>query len=127
MDFSKKAVRPMSILRLENIVAPDVNGIFKGDDAIVEVSLLLPDWEAAALEWLACSRGLTVAQVLRSLVWDLLAGPADPRNRDGHEPAREFLSVRRVASQHCDQTAQVVSGIAHRRPADSGHSTETPS
>jgi hypothetical protein len=97
MDFSKKAVRPMSMNRLGSLETPDVHGIFQGHDAIVEVSLLLPDWEAAALERLACSRGLTVGQVLRSLVWNLLAGPAGLPNRDGDEKALEFRCVKRAA------------------------------
>jgi hypothetical protein len=111
----------------ENIVAPDVNGIFKGDDAIVEVSLLLPGWEAAALERFARNRNLTVGQVLRSLIWDCLAGSPDLHSGGEREPAREFLSMKRAAWQRCHETAQAVSGFAHGRAADSCHSPETPS
>lgn len=105
MDFSKKAVGPMSLSRLESMVAPYANGTFEGNDPIVEVSLLLPDWEAAALERLACSRGLTVGQVLRSLVWDLLAGMADLHNGAG--------SMKPGAAPRCHETAQGLSGFAH--------------
>jgi hypothetical protein len=42
------------------------------DDAVVEVSLLLPGWQASALESAAHDRGLTAAEMVRSLLRDFL-------------------------------------------------------
>jgi hypothetical protein len=41
---------------------------------VVELALLLPSWQATALEAAARSRGLTTAQMLRRLVRDFLPG-----------------------------------------------------
>jgi hypothetical protein len=43
------------------------------DDAVVEVSLLLPGWQVSALESAAHDRGLTAAEMVRSLLRDFLA------------------------------------------------------
>ena len=43
------------------------------DDEVVEVSLLLPGWQASALESAAHDRGLTAAEMVRSLLRDFLA------------------------------------------------------
>jgi hypothetical protein len=43
------------------------------EDEVVEVSLLLPGWQAAALESAAHARGLTAAEVVRFLLRDFLA------------------------------------------------------
>jgi hypothetical protein len=48
------------------------------DEEMAEVSLLLPVWQAAALERLARTRGLTVGHLLRLLIQDYLACPTDP-------------------------------------------------
>jgi hypothetical protein len=45
------------------------------EDEVVEVSLLLPGWQASALESAAHDRGLTAAEMVRSLLRDFLAGP----------------------------------------------------
>jgi hypothetical protein len=42
-------------------------------DEVVEVSLLLPGWQASALERAAHDRGLTAAEMVRSLLRDFLA------------------------------------------------------
>jgi hypothetical protein len=43
------------------------------EDEVVEVSLLLPGWQASALERAAHARGLTAAEMVRSLLRDFLA------------------------------------------------------
>jgi hypothetical protein len=43
------------------------------DEDMAELSLLLPGWQAAALERAARSSGLTTGQMLRRLVRDFLA------------------------------------------------------
>jgi hypothetical protein len=43
------------------------------EDEVVEVSLLLPGWQASALESAAFDRGLTAAEMVRSLLRDFLA------------------------------------------------------
>jgi hypothetical protein len=78
MDFGKKAIQP-SAMRLRDKVALDLDAVLQGDDAIAELSLLLPSWEAKALERVASSHGLTVGQALRSMVRDFLSGPSGIR------------------------------------------------
>jgi hypothetical protein len=66
------------------------------DGEVIEVSLLLPAWQMAALERCASSRGLTLGQLLRLLIRDHLtcqpdpAAPGDPgrpASRPGPAPA----------------------------------------
>jgi hypothetical protein len=45
---------------------------------VVEVALLLPSGQAAALERVAHRRGLTLGQLVRRLVRDCLAGAGRP-------------------------------------------------
>jgi hypothetical protein len=56
----------------------DVNpsGCFPARGGVVELALLLPGGQAAALEEAAYRQGRTVAQVLRSLVREYLTAPA---------------------------------------------------
>jgi hypothetical protein len=49
------------------------------DEKIAELSLLLPGREAAKLERIAASRGLTVAGLIRRLIQDYLDGRSGPR------------------------------------------------
>ncbi len=49
------------------------------DEQLAEVSWLLPGWQAAQLEQLACSRGLTLGRFLRLLIGDYLLGESGPR------------------------------------------------
>jgi hypothetical protein len=42
------------------------------DTEVAELSLLLPGWQAAALEEAARSRGMTAGQILRVLIYDFL-------------------------------------------------------
>jgi hypothetical protein len=48
------------------------------EEEVVEVSLLLPRWQAVALERLAWSRGLPLGQIVRRLIAELVAGPESP-------------------------------------------------
>jgi len=45
---------------------------FPDVDGVVEVPLLLPDWQAEALEALAHARGLTAAELVRLLLTEFL-------------------------------------------------------
>jgi hypothetical protein len=49
------------------------------DGDIVELDLLLPGWQASALEAIARSRGLTTGQMIRSLIEEFFAKFAQPR------------------------------------------------
>jgi len=44
------------------------------DRDVVEIPLLLPGWQVAALATAAQDRGLTAGQMLRSLLHDFIAG-----------------------------------------------------
>ena len=48
------------------------------EDEVVEVSLLLPGWQVAALESAAHDGGLTAAEMVRSLVHDFLTDQDRP-------------------------------------------------
>jgi hypothetical protein len=45
---------------------------------VVEVSLLLPGWQVAALESVAEQRGLTAATVVRNLIREFIAARLSP-------------------------------------------------
>jgi len=47
------------------------------DDEVVEVSLLLPGWQVTALESAAHDRGLTAAEMVRTLVRDFIGDQGD--------------------------------------------------
>jgi hypothetical protein len=59
------------------------------DEEMAELSLLLPGWQAAEMERLAHSRGLTLGQLIRLLIRDYLTD----RARSGP------ISKQRVGSQ----------------------------
>jgi hypothetical protein len=46
------------------------------EDEVVEVSLLLPGWQVTALERAAHDRGLTAAEMVRSLLRDFITDQA---------------------------------------------------
>jgi hypothetical protein len=52
---------------------------FLAKEGIVELALLLPDWEAAALEEAAHRRGLTAGQLIRRLIQDYFGKFVQPR------------------------------------------------
>jgi hypothetical protein len=45
----------------------------RSDHEVVELQLLLPRWQAAALEAAAQSRGMTTGQILRRVITDLFS------------------------------------------------------
>ena len=52
----------------------------RSDHEVVELQLLLPRWQAAALEAAARSRGMTTGQLLRRVITDLFVDtPPDRR------------------------------------------------
>ena len=44
------------------------NGHFSATEGVVEIPLLLPEWQVEALEDLAHARGLTAAEMVRQLL-----------------------------------------------------------
>jgi hypothetical protein len=70
----------MSALRPDIVVGRN-EGTSSSPGGIVEVALLLPDWQMAALERAAHLRGLTTGQMTRRLIRDFLSsapGPEEP-------------------------------------------------
>ena len=57
---------------------PGVSELTALDADIVELALLLPRWQASALENVAYSRGITVGQMLRKLITSTLAASPLP-------------------------------------------------
>jgi superfamily I DNA and RNA helicase len=55
-------------MRLDALEQPAEAGVYCLEDEVVEVSLLLPRWQAAAMERLAWSRGMTLGQSIRRLI-----------------------------------------------------------
>lgn len=47
------------------------------DHEVVELQLLLPQWQAAALEAAARARGMTTGQILRRVIADLFPASRD--------------------------------------------------
>jgi hypothetical protein len=56
--------------------------VFWFDDEMAELSLLLPGWQATAMERLANTRGLTLGQLTRLLIRDYLTSQATPEVTD---------------------------------------------
>jgi hypothetical protein len=54
---------------------------------VVEISLLLPDWQVFALETAASRRGLTTGEMVRSLVREFL------NRRPAGGPSERFIPV----------------------------------
>ena len=54
--------------------SPTASGdLARSDHEVVELQLLLPRWQAAALDAAAHSRGMTSGQILRRVIADLFA------------------------------------------------------
>ena len=53
-------------------------GPARSDHEVVELQLLLPRWQAAALEAAARQRGMTSGQILRRVIADLFADAPRP-------------------------------------------------
>jgi hypothetical protein len=60
--------------RYRNVLPlPDsAGGLLEGE--VIEIPLLLPGWQASALETVAHNRGLTAAEMVRHLLRDFIAG-----------------------------------------------------
>lgn len=54
-------------------VAPMPNAFGPGDFDVIELPILLPEWQVNALEVAARERGMTIGQLLRRLFSDLFA------------------------------------------------------
>ncbi len=52
------------------------------EEEIVELAVLLPGWQAEALETAAHDQGMTTAQMLRSLIRDFFLHSASAQSRD---------------------------------------------
>ena len=95
-----KAVKSDAVRSL--ITPPPLHGFGQG---VVELPLLVPGGEAAALEAAADERGLTVAQLARLLIRDFLGRASDDGaaaavirtkyGRLGFETKEEFISFQR--------------------------------
>jgi hypothetical protein len=48
------------------------------ETGVVEIPILVPEWQAAALEDAAHDRGLTVGELMRHLLADFFAKPCGP-------------------------------------------------
>jgi hypothetical protein len=59
---------------------PRQTGPLRLDQEVVELPLLLPRWQAVALEAAASRRGMTTGQMLRRVITDLFGNtPSDSR------------------------------------------------
>ena len=58
----------------------DETGLALGDRDVVEVPLLLPGWQVAALAEEARDRGLTAGEMLRSVLSDFIDGLEQQRS-----------------------------------------------
>jgi hypothetical protein len=65
-------------MSLDHRERPEVGQVCWLDEETAELSLLLPGWQAAELESLACSWCLTLGQLLRLLIRDFLRCQKDP-------------------------------------------------
>jgi len=63
---------------VSNLVDANPGEFFPPAGELVELSLLLPGWQAQELETAAHNRGLTTAQMLRVLIRDYCAGRQQP-------------------------------------------------
>jgi hypothetical protein len=70
----------MSTDKSENGSARSEPNLTLLDGEIVEFSLLLPGWQAAALEKTASGQGLTAGQMVRRLIQDFFSKFAQPRS-----------------------------------------------
>jgi hypothetical protein len=58
----------------------------RSEPEVVELSVLLPSWQAEALEEAARDHGLTTGQMLRRLIGDLVAPGVGMRVTGTHAP-----------------------------------------
>ncbi len=74
----------MSAISLNGLAGPKRGERFAPPGEVVELSLLLPRWQAAELESAAQDRGLTTGQMVRQLIREFFDhlhsfGPAEER------------------------------------------------
>jgi hypothetical protein len=69
----------MSALNSDHSRRPTQDRLHWLEADVAEVSLVLPGWQAAELEGLASSLGLTVGQLLRRLIQEYLTSLQAPR------------------------------------------------
>lgn len=63
----------MSTTDLDHRERPKVGQVCWMNEEIAELSLLLPGWQTVELETLACSRHLTLGQLIRQVISEYLA------------------------------------------------------
>jgi hypothetical protein len=71
--FSKGLDTLMPTARIPQLRTPNVGSLPPLNDDVVEISLILPGWQAARLERAAFTQGLTTAQMMRRLLGDFLS------------------------------------------------------
>jgi hypothetical protein len=84
--LSGRLVQVRHIMSRDHVEGTNDSRTFWLDEEMVELSLLLPGWQAAEMESLAHSRGMTLGQLLRLLIRDHLRdrGSSGPiRSRQG--------------------------------------------
>ena len=68
---------PALVASSGSVVSPPSHG-FDPENEIVELPILLPEWQVTALELAAQQRGMTIGQLVRRLFADLF--PPAPRS-----------------------------------------------
>jgi len=61
-------------MHLDRVPCPTEDRVAWPDEQMAELFVLLPGRQAAELDRLACSRGLTLGQLIRLLIRDYLLG-----------------------------------------------------
>jgi hypothetical protein len=68
------------MIELASPVPCDAESSRKAEEGeVVEIPLLLPDWQVQALEKAALARGLSAAALVRSLIRDFITADGRPR------------------------------------------------
>jgi hypothetical protein len=70
----------MKTMSLDGVASSIKDRVVSLDEDMAELSLLIPGWQAAQVERLAHSRGLTLGQLIRLLIRDYLADWTFPSN-----------------------------------------------
>ncbi|MBY0522255.1 MAG: hypothetical protein K2R98_02590 [Gemmataceae bacterium] len=77
----------MTALRSQALLNAAASDMTRPEVEIVEMSLLLPSWQAAALENAAQDQGLTTAQMVRQLIRDFFNRLPNFSPTEGYETA----------------------------------------
>jgi hypothetical protein len=78
LRFHEGAAQRMTTVSRNDAEGPSESLACWLDEEMAELSLLLSGWQAAQMERLAHSRGLTLGQLIRLLIRDYLADRARP-------------------------------------------------